>query len=81
MEVKVCVGSACHLKGSHAVVQRFQALIQEHNLNEQVELKSSFCLGVCQNDVSVQINETIKNVSLETIDEVFKQDILGEFYE
>lgn len=81
MEVKVCVGSACHLKGSHDVVQRLKQLIKKHDLKAQVELKSSFCLGACQNDVSIAIDDEINNVNLEMIDEFFKQKILGACYE
>ena len=38
MKITVCVGSSCHLKGSHQVVERLQELITKNNLKDQVEL-------------------------------------------
>ena len=48
MKVTVCIGSSCHLKGSRQVVEKLQALIAENNLDGQVELAGTFCLGECQ---------------------------------
>lgn len=56
MEIKVCIGSACHLKGSYDVIKKFQAYITKHQLDEAIILKSSFCLGKCSDAVSVQID-------------------------
>ncbi len=56
MEIKVCIGSACHLKGSYDVIKKFQAYITKHQLEETIILKSSFCLGKCSDAVSVQID-------------------------
>ncbi|MBF4692683.1 (2Fe-2S) ferredoxin domain-containing protein [Fusibacter ferrireducens] len=56
MEIKVCIGSACHLKGSYDVIKKFQAYITKHQLEETIILKSSFCLGKCSEAVSVQID-------------------------
>ena len=35
MIVKICIGSSCHLKGSHAVVARLQALVEEKALADK----------------------------------------------
>ena len=56
MEIKVCIGSACHLKGSYDVIQILKAYIQENQLEDSIDLKSSFCLGKCSNAVSVVVN-------------------------
>ena len=77
MEIKVCVGSACHLKGSYKVVNKFKDLLEVHNLNKEVILKSSFCLGSCKGDVSVSIDGKIKNVNMKNIDKIFKDYVLG----
>lgn len=37
MKVTVCIGSACHVKGSRQVVEELQYLINENNLKEKVE--------------------------------------------
>ncbi len=57
MVVKVCVGSACYVKGSHIIISTLEDLINKHRLTELVELKASFCLGHCTEAVAVLINE------------------------
>ena len=55
MKITVCVGSSCHLKGSHQVVERLQELITKNNLKDQVELLGTFCIGKCQLGVCVTV--------------------------
>lgn len=57
MIVKVCVGSACYVKGSHVIISTLENLINEHRLTDKVELKASFCLGYCTEAVAVLIDE------------------------
>lgn len=57
VEVYICVGSSCHLRGSYHIIKTFQDLIKKHHLEEKVELKASFCLGNCTQGVSVKIGE------------------------
>lgn len=54
MEVNVCIGSACHIKGSYNVIEVFKNYIMENNLQDHIVLKSAFCLGSCSEAVSVQ---------------------------
>ena len=51
MKITVCVGSSCHVKGSHEVVARLEQLITEHQLKDQVEMTGTFCIGRCQEGV------------------------------
>ncbi|NTW71738.1 MAG: (2Fe-2S) ferredoxin domain-containing protein [Eubacteriaceae bacterium] len=55
--IKVCVGSACHLKGSYEIIEIFKSLIKEKKLSHEIELRGAFCLGKCTEGVSIQINE------------------------
>ena len=55
MEVVVCIGSSCHLRGSRDIVQIFERLISLHSLDGQVELKGSFCMGECTGGVCVSV--------------------------
>ena len=75
-KVVVCIGSSCHLKGSRQVVERLQELIKEHNLEENVELSGTFCMGNCQKGVSVKLNDQLFSVSPQTVDEFFNENIL-----
>ena len=67
MEIKVCIGSACHLKGSYEVINIFKSYVEIHDLKNKIDLKSSFCLGRCSEAVSVQVdNNELFSVSPET---------------
>ncbi len=57
MVIQVCIGSACHLKGSYEVISTMKHVIDDRNLHDLVELKSSFCLGNCSDAVSVKVDE------------------------
>ena len=77
MKLSVCVGSSCHLKGSHAVITRLQELIKEYKLQNEIELCASFCLGHCASGVSMMLdNQLIEGTNGDTIDEIFQTIIL-----
>ena len=48
MDVVVCIGSSCHLKGSRDVIQILERNIALNGLKDQVNLRGSFCMGRCQ---------------------------------
>lgn len=75
--LKVCIGSACHLKGSYDVIEEFKKLIKKNNLENQIELKAAFCLGHCTEAVSVERwDGEILSVSKENIEKIFNNEIL-----
>ena len=47
IELSVCIGSSCHIKGSYNVIQTFQQMIEENNLHGQVDFKGTFCMKQC----------------------------------
>ncbi|MDL2207863.1 (2Fe-2S) ferredoxin domain-containing protein [Desulfovibrio sp. OttesenSCG-928-M16] len=53
LEINICVGSSCHLKGSYNVIQEVQQIIEDRGLHEQVSIKATFCMKQCQTGVSV----------------------------
>lgn len=55
--VTVCVGSSCHIKGARKVIMRFNELLKENGLGEQVELKGSFCMERCGEGLNWQIDD------------------------
>lgn len=78
-ELKVCIGSACHLKGSYDVIEGFKKLIIDNGVEDRVLLKAAFCLGHCTEAVSVEKwDGTILSVSKDNIEEVFENQILGD---
>ncbi len=54
MNIKVCVGSSCHLKGSYEVIEVFKEIIKKYDVEDLVELQASFCLGHCATGVTVK---------------------------
>jgi NADH:ubiquinone oxidoreductase subunit E len=78
MKVTVCIGSSCHIKGSRQVVAKLTGLIEENGLSDKVELGGTFCLGHCQQGVSVTVDDVFHSVSPETVDDFFKNEILAK---
>ena len=74
--VSICVGSACHMKGSREVVARLKELVAEHGLQGKVLLNGSFCTGNCQYAVCVVIDDTVYSVRPETTEDFFNNEIL-----
>ena len=77
MKVTVCIGSSCHIKGSRQVVEELQRLIAANNLNDQVELSGTFCMGRCQEGVCVTADDEFFSVSPENVDEFFEKNVLA----
>jgi NADH:ubiquinone oxidoreductase subunit E len=77
LNLSVCVGSACHIKGSYNIINVFQQVIEEYSLSDKVELKAIFCLGHCTEGVSVQINEgEVYSVSGTTAKKFFDTEVM-----
>ena len=76
VEVKVCVGSSCHMKGSYQVIKTFEELIKKNDLKDEVALKASFCMGQCLRGISITVNgEPVQNVGFANAQDVFYQQI------
>lgn len=75
MKVTVCIGSSCHIKGSRQVVEQLQHLIAEHNLGDKVELGGTFCMGQCQKNVGVSVDDAIYSVTPDAVVEFFEKNI------
>ncbi len=79
--VSVCIGSACHLKGSYSVISALQDLLEKHGLNDRVEVKAVFCLQQCGSGVSVKVDEgPVLSLSRERVDDFFRSEILEAFH-
>ncbi|MGI6168926.1 MAG: (2Fe-2S) ferredoxin domain-containing protein [Christensenellales bacterium] len=80
MTIHVCIGSACHLKGSYSVINALQSLIEEHDVGEQVEISAVFCLGHCTQAVSVQIEgeEPVHSLHTENVRRFFEEYVLAK---
>lgn len=77
MRVTICIGSACHLKGSREIIAQMQTLVKEHQLVDQVDLNGSFCSGNCVNGVCVTVDGQVFSVRPEETKEFFEKEIVG----
>lgn len=62
MEIEVCVGSSCYLKGSSQVIKKMQDYIEIMALDQALILKGSFCLGECTRGVNLRLGGEIYSV-------------------
>ena len=76
MKITVCIGSSCHIKGSRQVVEQLQNLIQKNNLDKEVELAGTFCMGKCQEGVCITVNDDLYSVTPDTVESFFTKNVL-----
>lgn len=76
MNVKICIGSVCHLKGARQVVEALQDYIERDKLSDLVELEATSCSGNCQNGVSITIDDKkLFSVVPSTVEEFYNKEI------
>ena len=68
MTITVCLGSACHVKGSHFVLEGLKSLIKQHHVEDKVTLAGTFCTGNCQKG----------SLSPETTADFFEKEVLAK---
>ena len=83
MIVQVCVGSSCHLKGSPEIVSLLKSAVEEHQLEYEVTLAGSFCVGKCNRvGVTVQVDDEIHvGITRENFKEFFEEQILKKLHD
>lgn len=81
--ISICVGSACHLKGSYKVIEALQRLIKENNASNMVEIKGAFCIGRCTEAVSVTVDDDkFFSLNENNVESFFYENIMrGNFNE
>jgi NADH:ubiquinone oxidoreductase subunit E len=77
--ITVCVGSACHLKGSHELINYFKEAIAEAGLENDVELKGTFCMDKCTDGANLLVDEDLFHASsVDDAREIFEREILAK---
>ena len=77
MKVTMCIGSACHLKGSREIIKEMQELVAKNGLGDKVDLNGAFCSGNCVNGVCVTVDGELFSLKPETTKEFFEKEIMG----
>ena len=77
--VQICVGSSCHLKGSQEIVTLMQKAVEDYNLDGDVVLTGSFCIGKCNREgVTVQVDDEVyTGITPQNFKEFFTNNILN----
>lgn len=83
MIIQICVGSSCHLKGSEQIVEQLQKAVADHNLEREITLAGSFCVGKCNREgVTIQVDDDVyTGVTPATFDIFFKEKVLDKIGE
>jgi NADH:ubiquinone oxidoreductase subunit E len=78
MNIQICIGSSCHLRGSADLIEMFQNAVEKYALTDKVTLAGSFCMGRCNRiGVTVAIDDDIyTGLTRETFNEFFKENVL-----
>ena len=77
MNVTICIGSSCYLKGSKDIVTILERLIAIHNVKDKVTLVGSFCMGHCVEGVCVKIEDKLFSLAPSQTEAFFIREILG----
>ena len=48
INVEICIGSACYVKGSSRIVEIMKQMVADHHWEDRVSLKGAFCMKACQ---------------------------------
>lgn len=76
MEITICIGSSCHLRGSRDVIQILERLIAHYNLKDRVTLKGSFCMGECTGGVCVSVDGRKFSLTPSNTEDFFKKEVV-----
>lgn len=79
MIIQICVGSSCHIKGSAEIVELLKQAVAKNNLDGDITLAGSFCVGKCNRiGVTVQIDDSIHTgITSENFEEFFQNNVLA----
>lgn len=83
MIIQICVGSACHLKGSEKIVELFEDALKKHDLENDVTLAGSFCTGRCNREgVTISVDDDVyTGITPEGFNNFFEEKVLKRIRE
>ena len=80
MVIQICVGSSCNIKGSAEIVELLQQAVADNDLENEITLAGSFCIGKCNRvGVTVQVDDVVHvGVTKEGFKEFFAEHVLAK---
>ena len=77
IKISVCIGSACHLKGSYNVINVIQQAIEKNGLSDKVLINGTFCTGNCgSKGVAVLVENEYHGVDPTKVNEFFDDVVM-----
>lgn len=78
IQVEICVGSSCYIKGSEEIIRLFREALDKEGLTDEVDLIGCLCLGVCnRNGVNLRVDgEIVTGITPENFSEFFRTHIV-----
>ena len=77
--ITVCVGSACHLRGSYEIIEFLKEELKKHQLENRIILKGCFCMERCTEGVNVKVGQEVFSVtSVDGMREIFDTKIVKQ---
>ena len=76
--VTICVGSSCHIHGSEEIIERLDAAIKAHGLEDGIIPVGGFCFEKCNRQgVTIQVDDDVfTGITPQTFDAFFNENIL-----
>ncbi len=82
VDIAVCVGTSCYLKGSYNLIQALANLAREYEVENKVSIGATFCLEKCAQGPNIRINEeVVTGVSMDNLRKIFEEKILSKLQE
>lgn len=74
VNVEVCVGTGCHMRGSESILHGLVKYVAEENLKDLVGIKGTFCFEKCGKGPNVRIgNKIYSSCSLQSVKETLER--------
>ncbi len=78
LEIKVCVGSSCHIRGGAKTLKIMKSLIEANELADQVDLSADLCLDNCLQAPNIVVNGTIYGgITPDKAEDFFREHIIA----
>jgi NADH-quinone oxidoreductase subunit G len=76
IQVKVCAGTACFVRGSQKLLHALLAHVEEHSLQNLVDVRANFCSEQCSSGPTVIIGDKVlQHCTLEMAHEVLDAEL------
>jgi len=76
VDIAVCVGTCCYLKGSYDTLQKLMRLVAEADVKDRINLHATFCLEQCEQGPVIKVDdEIIDGVTPDKVEQVFAEKI------